>query len=569
MAAAAAVLSDTAEREVDLLVAGAGAAGMTAALVGALEGLQVLLCEKSGQVGGTSATAAGTVWIPGNKQGARQGFEDSAEKAQTYLDALLEGPEPRALRAAFLKSGPEAIEYLEARSEVRFISAGRHPDYRQLPGAALAGRGLIPVAFDGRLLREDFRLVRPPIEEFMVLGGMMVAKADIAPLLGRFSSAGNFMHAARLGLRYALDRLHHPRGTRLTMGNALVARLFYSLRKESVPVLLEAPIESLLHEGGAVTGACLRQDGRAIRVRARKGVILSTGGYGHNPEMRAEFMPTPVPRHSMASEGIVGDGMALARGIGARVKAQRSGALWTPASVTLRRDGSRGLYPHFLYDRAKPGLIAVNAAGRRFVNEGCSYHDFVEAMFEAHKSVPTLPAYLVCETSFVQSYGLGAIHPGTRNLAPHEASGYLSCANSIGELARKLGIDPAGLEQTVARHNEFAAAGVDADFGKGSTDLNRYNGDADNPGNPCLKPIRQAPFCAMAVWPADISVSSGLATDEDARVLDASGAPVAGLYACGNDMASIFGGHYPGPGTTLGPAMTFGFRAAMHAARPA
>ena len=161
----------------------------------------------------------------------------------------------------------------------------------------------------------------------------------------------------------------------------------------------------------------------------------------------------------------------------------------------------------------------MNAAGRRFVNEGCSYHDFVEAMFESHKSAPTIPAYLVCETAFVNAYGLGAIHPGTRDLAPHEASGYITTASSIGELARKLGIDATGLEHTVARHNDFASSGIDLDFGKGSTELNRYNGDPAMPGNPCLKPIRQAPFCAMAVWPADISVSAGLVTDQEARVL--------------------------------------------------
>lgn len=549
-------------------MAGAGAAGMTAALVGALEGMQVLVCEKSGQIGGTSATAAGTVWIPANTQSRRAGFADSVEDAQNYLDALCEGPEPRAHRAAFLSTGPVAIDYLESRSEVRFLPTGRHPDYRQLPGAAVSGRALIPQPFDGRLLGEQFVRVRAPIEEFMILGGMMIAKADIEPLLGRFKSVGNFIHAARLGLRYAIDRLKYPRGTRLTMGNALVARLFYGLLQQRVPVLFDAPIEELVYEDGRAVGARLRQGGATLFVRARRGIVLSTGGFGQNPAMRAAFMRSPVPQHSMACEGNTGDGLALAQAAGASVKQQRRGGLWTPASVTRRRDGTAGLYPHFLYDRAKPGLIAVNAAGRRFVNEGCSYHDFVEAMYESHQTAPTVPAYLICETAFVAAYGLGAIHPGTTDLSAHEACGYLTCAGSIHELARKLGIDAEGLAQTVAGHNGFAAAGVDADFGKGSTELNRFNGDPANPGNPCLKPIVKAPFCAMAVWPADISVSAGLVTDAHARVLDAGGDPIGGLYACGNDMASIFMGHYPGPGTTLGPAIVFGYRAAMHAAHP-
>ncbi len=569
MAAATAVLGASpaqGEREVDLLVVGAGAGGMTAALVGALEGLDVLLCEKSAQVGGTSATSAGTVWIPGNSQSRKAGYPDSAEQIGTYLDALIENPPPPAIRAAFLESGPAMLDYLEARSEVRFIPTGRHPDYRELPGATTAGRGLIPESFDGRLLREAFRLVAPPIEEYMVLGGMMVAKADIAPLLGRFKSPGNFLHAARLALRYFLDRLYYPRGTRLTMGNALVARLFHSLRQKAVPVLLESPIESLLTENGAVTGANIRHKGDTLRVRARRGVILATGGWGHDPAMRAACMPEPTPQYSLAYPANTGDGVALAKGLGANIRKQRSGGLWAPASVTLRRDGTHGLYPHFLYDRAKPGLIAVNAAGRRFVNEGCSYHDFGEAMFEAHRQSPCMPAWLICESAFVAAYGLGAIHPGTRDLAPHIASGYLSVADSLQALAQKIGVDAAGLAASVAEHNEYAKTGVDLAFGKGSTELNRYNGDPNQSGNPSLKPIVQGPFCAMAVWPADISVSASLVTDENARILDAAGRPIAGLYACGNDMASIFGGHYPGPGTTLGPAMTFGYRAAMHAA---
>ena len=223
------------------------------------------------------------------------------------------------------------------------------------------------------------------------------------------------------------------------------------------------------------------------------------------------------------------------------------------------------MYPHFLLDRAKPGLIAVNGAGRRFVNEGCSYHDFVEAMFEAHKHSPAIPAWLICTEAFVRAYGLGVIHPGTRNLERFEKDGYIARAGSLNELARRISVDAAGLEATVRRYNQHAARGEDPDFHKGSTVLNRFNGDPAAP-YPCLAPIEQPPFVAQAVWPADISVSTGLATDADARVLGGSGAPIPGLYACGNDMASIFMGTYPGPGTTLGPAITFGYRAAMHAA---
>jgi succinate dehydrogenase/fumarate reductase flavoprotein subunit len=267
----------------------------------------------------------------------------------------------------------------------------------------------------------------------------------------------------------------------------------------------------------------------------------------------------------MAHAGNTGDGVALASGLGAALAGKRTGGLWTPASLTRRSDGSEGMYPHFLLDRAKPGLIAVDGAGRRFVNEGCSYHDFVEAMFAAHRQAAAIPAWLICTAAFVQAYGLGAIHPGARSLERFERDGYIVRAGSLAELARRISVDPAGLEATLKRYNEHAARGEDPDFGKGSTVLNRFNGDPAAP-HPCLAPIEQPPFVAQAVWPADISVSTGLATDADARVLDAAGAPIAGLYACGNDMASIFMGTYPAPGTTLGPAVTFGYRAALHAA---
>jgi succinate dehydrogenase/fumarate reductase flavoprotein subunit len=535
-----------------VLVAGAGAGGMTAALVAALEGLEVLLCEKSKEVGGTTATSAGTVWIPRD-----------ADAARAYLDSLTgSGSRAGELREAYLRFAPEAIDYLAAKSEVQFVSAGRHPDYRETRGAAVEGRAWAAMPFDGRLLGPDFRRVRAPMAEFMVLGGMMVSKADIAPLVGRFSSTANFLHAARLVTRYVADRVTYPRGTRLVMGNALVARLLYSLRRHSVTIAFQAPLVELITDDGAVIGARVGN----LRVKARRAVVLATGGYGHNPALRAAYLPASTPSYSLSCAENQGDGMTVARSVGAAVAAGRfGGGLWTPVSRTRRADGSEGLFPHIILDRAKPGLIAVNSAGRRFVNEGCSYHDFVDAMFESHKQVPTIPAYLICDSEFVARYGLGTIHPGSR-LQRHEKTGTIVCAGTLAELARKLQMEPPALEETVNRHNEFARLGEDRDFGKGSTVLNRFNGDPSRP-HPCLGPIRQAPFCAMPVWPADLAVSTGLMTDDHARVLDEHSQPIPGLYACGNDMASIFEGTYPGPGTTLGPALTFGYRAAVHAAR--
>jgi succinate dehydrogenase/fumarate reductase flavoprotein subunit len=555
------------QHDVDLLVTGAGPAGMTAALIASLEGLNVLLCEKSEQVGGTGATAAGTLWIPGNHQSKAAGFDDSAEAAARYLDALIPGDARRDVRAAFLATGPEAIDYLEARTDVQFVPCGKHPDYRgNLPGAGVFGRAIVPKPFDGRLLGADFARVRPPIPEYLLLGGMMVGKDDIPPLIGRFKSAKNFIYSARLVLRYLADRLRFSRGTRLMMGNALVARLYYSLKKRNVPVLFGAALTELIGDARGITGARLRQGDRDIVVTARKGVVLATGGFGHNTEFRQKFMPQPTPAHSLACAANLGDGVALGLKHGAGVAPEKGrGGLWTPVSITRRRDGTEGLYPHLSLDRPKPGLLAVNSAGRRFVNEACSYHDFVEAMFERHRIEPSIPAWLICDGTFIEKYGLGDIHPGTRDVGAYERNGYIVSGGTLDELAQKIGVPAAALAETVARHDRFAETGVDLDFGKGETELNRFNGDPRHGPNPCIGALGTPPFHAIAVWPAEIAVSTGLATDADARVLDTQGRPIAGLYACGNDMASVMGGAYPGPGTTLGPAAVFAYRAVMHA----
>jgi succinate dehydrogenase/fumarate reductase flavoprotein subunit len=556
------------DREVDLLVAGAGPGGMTAALVAALEGLDVLICEKSEQVGGTGATSAGTLWIPENTQSRDAGFPDSAAEAGRYLDALI-GGDADPVRAAYLADGPKVIDDLVARTDLEFVACGPHPDYRNnLPGSAIAGRAIIPAPFDGRLLGGDFARVRPPIDEYMLFGGMMVGKADIVALLGRYRSVANFAHSVGLILRYLADRLRFKRGTRLVMGNALVARLFHSLRKNGVPILFGAPLGDLVVEDGRVTGAVVDAAGGKIRVRARKGVVMATGGFAHNETYRAKFFPDPVPPRSLAVAENTGDGLAIAERVGAAVEADKAGrgGLWTPVSVTTRKDGSTGLYPHLVLDRAKPGLIAVNGAGRRFVNEGVSYHDFVEAMFLAHEVTPSIPAYLICDSAFVAKYGIGNIHPGTRNLEPFERSGYAKCAGTVAALAEKIGVDAEGLADTVARNNRFAADGADPDFGKGDTELSRFNGDPEHGPNPCLGPIQTPPFVAVAVWPSELACSAGITTTADGQVLDRDRAPIQGLYACGNDMGSVMAGTYPGPGTTLGPAMVFGYRAAKHAA---
>jgi succinate dehydrogenase/fumarate reductase flavoprotein subunit len=555
------------DEEIDLLVIGAGAAGMTAALVGAIEGLRTVLCEKTSMVGGTTSTSAGTVWIPGSHQSEKAGIADSIDEARTYLNAVVGPSGGNAGRAAFLNTGPTVLDYLEAYTDVRFIPAPAHPDYQDRPGAAFGGRALGAAPFDGRKLGDDFARVRPPRSEFLVLGGMMVGKSDIPFLLAPFGSLAALKHVIGLIGRHALDRLRYKRGTRLIMGNALIACLLYSLRRRDIPLLFETQLGQLILRDGRVAGAVLRDPQGARAIRVRRGVVLATGGIAWNEQLRALLFPEPARRFSLAPESNTGDGIAAALQAGAGLDdTMQSPALWMPSSVMRRPDGTTSVYPHIILDRAKPGLIAVNSAGRRFVNEANSYHDFVAAMLRAHQTVPSIPAFLICDGTFIRDYGIGLIHPGTRDLGRFLGSGYLTRADSLAALAQAIDVNAEGLQESVARYNAFAHSGVDEDFGRGASPLNRFNGDADHKPNPCLRPIGPAPFFAVAVWPADLAGSAGLQTDENARVLDAQQRPIGGLYAAGADAASIFRGTYPGPGTMIGPALVFGWRAAMHAA---
>jgi succinate dehydrogenase/fumarate reductase flavoprotein subunit len=549
--------------EVDVLVIGAGAAGMTAALVCAIEGLEVLLVEKSAQVGGTSATSAGTIWIPGNTLARDAGLKDSVDDARKYLDSLI-GPAGDGRREAFLQTGPQVVDYLARNTEVKFAPYMKHPDYQSnRPGSTLAGRPLAPVPFDARVLGRDFALVRPPIGEMMALGGMSIGRDDIEPLSRPFASMAHFKGAMSLLWRHFTDRLRFSRGTRLAMGNALVARMFYSLRLRKVPVRINAPLRELSMAGGRVTGAVLDVGGKPRTVRARRAVVLATGGFGGSVERLNDYVRPPLA-HAVAFAGAEGDGMRIARAAGATIEDDHANpAFWSPVSDTAWLKGGRGSYPHLSLDRAKPGLIAVNLAGRRFVDEAVSYHDFVAGMRRSHAMVPSVPAWLICDGAFIEKYGIGRIPPGWRSWRRYVAEGYLAEADTLDELAALIGVDAAGLRDSVAQHNRAAESGVDEAFGKGSTDFDRHNGDPDHKPNPCLGAIAAPPYYAMAVYPSTLGSSVGLRTDADARVLDANGAPIAGLYACGNDMASIMRGNYPGPGITIGPGMTFAYRAVM------
>lgn len=549
--------------DVDLLVLGAGAGGMTAALSAAVLGLEVLVVEKAAVVGGTTARSAGAVWVP-NSRHSPPGA-DTPAKALAYLRGTVGNRLRSEMADAYLSAAPEMVAFLEDNAQVCFRAFAHHPDYSpEVGGSTLAGRVLEVLPFDGSVLGRDFARLRAPLPEFTLFGGMMVDRIDIGHLLNAAKAAGSFAHAARLLLRYGADRLRHRRGTRLVMGNALAGRLFHALLQRGVTVLTATRALELIEEDGRVAGVTLETDGVTHTVRARRGVVLATGGFTRHAELRKSLSPALLSAHSPVIESATGDGVDLGRQAGGRLGADHANAsFWAPVSTRMRRDGSTAVFPHLVLDRGKPGLIAVDAMGRRFVNEAVNYHAFVEAMYAAR----AVPCHLVCDDAFIVTYGLGMVRPRRMNLRRAVADGYVVRAGSITDLAHAAHIDPQGLAQSVARHNGYAATGIDLDFGKGGNAYQRNLGDAAHAPNPCLGPIATPPFYAVEVTAGDIGASCGLVTNAQAQVQRADGTPVAGLYACGNDMDSMMAGSYPGPGITIGPAMTFGYVAAKHAAR--
>lgn len=573
MVAAAQMLAEVADAAgFDIAVLGAGSGGMAAAVFAALNGQRVLLVERTEYLGGTSALSAATTWVPGTRLAATVGAEDSREKVSGFLDRAVGNRAPKAMREAFLDAGPEAIHTLLDRTEVQFRARPFHPDYLfELEGSTPCGRALEPEPFDGRALGADLALIRPPIPEFTILGGMAIDRDDIRHLLQLKTSAASFLYSARLIARYGIARLRHPRDPRLLMGNALIGRLLAAARRLGVAILTEATVTDLMTEDGAVAGIVVTQDGQTRRIATPGGVILASGGFTRHPTRRQEMLPAPAPEWSPAAPGHTGELHDIALGLGAHYgEGEAQNAFWAPVSTRRRKDGSTAVFPHFVLDRSKPGTFCVGSDGRRFVNESRSYHEFVGAMYAANRDGSHIPTFLIADSVALGKYGLGMVRPGGGDPKPFLDDGYLVRADTLADLAAKLGVDPVGLAETVERLNGFAAAGVDADFHRGETVYEKANGDPAADGkNPTLGPIGVAPFYAVRLLPGDIGAAMGLVTDADARVLTADGDPIPGLYAVGNDAQSIMGGVYPGPGITIGPAITFGYIAARHASRRA
>jgi len=557
------------DAEVDLLVFGSGAGGMTAALVGALEGLTVKVCEKAPRIGGTTATSGGAIWIVGSSHAREAGADDTIDEGRRYLQHELGEHYREDLAEAFLESGPTAIDYLAQRSDVLF-ELMPIPDYHSdAPGGTISGRVLSPLPFDGRELGADFEKLQPPMRRLMILGGMMVNRGEIPLLIQPFSALKNFKLAIRLLARHFLDRLRYSRGTRLLIGNALTGRLFLSLKRQGVDVQTEASLEALIIEDRRIIGAATRTSSGVKRIHARRGVILATGGPAHDFPYLQQALPDFPHEHTLAFGGNTGDGHRAAQAAGALIDNDVTNpAIWTPASIHREKDGHLTVFPYGYLDRGKPGAIAIDSKGRRFVNEANSYHDVVVSLYANARRLNRdhRRAYLVTDSAFLWKYGIGIIPPRSRFMDRWVRAGYLVKGNTIEELANAINVDPAALQDTVKRHNTFCTEGKDPDYGKGDTAFNRFNGDPQVTPNPCLAPIDKAPFYALPIHPASLGMSLGLKTDGNARVLNADGVPISGLYAVGNEMASMMRGHCPAGGITLGPAIVFAYRAALHAA---
>lgn len=537
----------------DVVVMGSGAAGLTAALVAAKAGLSVCVLEKAARFGGTTAISGGGIWIPASPQAKAAGVADSIETARDYVLGVVGNRADRALIDAYLAAGPAMIEWLAANSEAQFLISPPSSDwYPEVPGAVDFGRLLAPAEYDGTKLGKNFDRLSPPRHEFNAPGGMMIDLFDL-PYIARLPAPGALWHMARIAVRFALDKRKLGRGSRLTMGNALAGRLLKSALDAGVDLFEDAPVEDLVMQSGKVTGVRVALNGKATEIAATRGVVLASGGFSANATMRQAYIPYPEQHVSILPYGNTGDGIAAAQAAGAAMGAENhANAVWAVVSKRTREDGYVERYAH-LIDMSKPGCIAVDRQGKRFANEA-SVH-FVEAMH----ATGNVPAHIVADEKFVKKYGMGLVLPGGGKINEMVACGYLKRGATLAELAAQIGVDPAGLEATVATNNAHAAAGKDSDFGKGDTQIDREIGDPKHAPNACLGAIGKGPYYAIEIFPGDGSTTVGVKIDAQCRVLDGDGTPIGGLYAAGLDANSIWQGKSPAHGCNVGPAMVTGF----------
>jgi succinate dehydrogenase/fumarate reductase flavoprotein subunit len=543
-------MNDLPTVECDVLVVGSGAGGLSTAITAKKNGLDVLVVEKEPVFGGTTAFSGGVLWIPLSPHAKKAGHADTREAVIRYMKAetgrWYDGPAVEA----FIDKGPEMVEFFERETEVKFIPT-LYPDYHPTAdGGVDIGRSILAAPYDIRGLGKDMERLRPPLKTITFIGMMFnSSNADLKHFFRFTKSFTSFTYVVKRLLNHVKELVLYQRGINVTSGNALAARLAKTALDLGIPIRTGTPAQELIVANGRVTGALVKGPQGVQRIVARKGVVLAGGGFSHDEERRKKAYPhvraggehfSPVPK------GNTGDGARMAEKAGGRVDIRFSSpAAWMPTSKVPLGNGEFGAFPHLL-DRYKPGIIGVLKNGRRFTNESNSYHDVGAAMIEGGQGAET-GMWLVCDQATISKYGLGYAKPAPMPLGPFVSNGYLVKGATLRELAQKAGIDAEGLEATVRQYNEGAAQGEDRQFGRGTTSFNRYLADPEHKPNPCVAPIGNGPYYAL-------------------RVLDAGNQPIAGLYAVGNDRASVMGGNYPGAGITLGPIMTFGYITGRHLA---
>lgn len=561
----------TGELNCDVLVVGSGAGGLSTAITAATHGLDVIVIEKESVFGGSTAFSGGVLWIPLNQHCGDASSQDSHDKARQYLREETGNFFQEEAVDAFLEQGPHMLDFFESRTDVKFVPT-LYPDYHpDVPGGVDVGRSVLAAPYDTVALGDDLKRLRPPLQTITFMGMMFnSSNADIKHFFNATKSLASAAYVARRLFSHAREVIRYGRGTKVTSGNALAARLARSAFDLGIPIYTDAPAQQLLMENNRVQGALVGRNLESpLRINASKGVVLACGGFAHDIQRIREAYPhlrsggehlSPVP------EGSTGDGIGLAEQVNGKFELRfPSTSAWMPVSRVPVGGGRFKAFPHLL-DRYKPGVIAVLKNGKRFTNESESYHDVGDAMIAACAGSDETACWLVCDHPTIRKYGLGHAKPAPVPVQLYLRNGYLQSADTLAELASKVGLSAQGLVETIEEYNTHAANGEDPAFHRGSTSFNRYLADPDHKPNPCVAPILKPPFYALKIIMGDLGTFDGLSTTVEGQVLDTTEQPIEGLYAVGNDRASIMGGNYPGAGITLGPAMTFGFITGHHLA---
>lgn len=559
----------------DVIVVGSGAGAMTAALAAKDQGLDVVIIEKADKFGGTSALSGGAIWVPNNSKFKKLGGKDDFDTALTYLKAATQGEVDEARLHAYLKYAPEMVEYLENHSQVRYAVAAEYPDYYpHLAGSLAGGRTLDPELFDSSKLHDHLPLMREASPATLLMGKIGWTARDAHLAISR-KFGWQWMILRRM-LRYKFDskwrkKNNTKRDRFVGLGSSLIASLRASLMERNVPVLLNTEFVDYQRNDDRINGVIAKQNDKEIKLYANRGVIMGSGGFEQNQHLRETYLPQPTNTKWSATPPGQNTGQALTAGIklGAATDLL-SHAWWAPTVVVPKEDKARGLFA----ERAFPGVIVVDVDGKRFTNEAGPYLEFGEAMYsnllnEGHDNPES---YAIFDASFRFNYAIGPLMPGQIMPDKRLPTAWLNTvywkADTLDELAGQLNINIVGLKETISKVNDYAKSGQDQDFARGGNIFDRYYGDRNVKPNPCLAPITKGPFYAVPIQAGDIGTKGGLLTNEYAQVLDSeSKQPIAGLYAIGNCSAAVMGRSYPGAGSTLGPAMTFGYIAAHHIAR--